>query len=399
MITHIKKAFSILLLSGLATGCKDIEQMLKTQKQKPIAVTTNYEYPHFPAETAFTDTVDGKNVKLFSLTNANGIKVALTNYGARVIGFWMPDANGQMTDIVLGLPDLKSYRLPAAKFFGSIAGRYCNRIAKGTFNLDGVNYQLDLNNGPNSLHGGANGFHSRVWEGTQQGEQQVVFSYLSADGEEGYPGNMIIKVTYRLTDANELYMEYAATSDKRTVVNVTNHNFWNLNGEGSGTINDHELTIAASRFTPVDSTLIPIGITSVVGTPFDFMQAVTIGKRVGDTSSEQIRIGGGYDHNFVLDSTSKGAPVFAARVKGNKSGIVMDIFTTEPGIQFYGGNFMKSEQTLKSGAKDDYRTAFCLETQHFPNSPNQPDFPSTVLEPNTKFVSVTMHRFSLEGSK
>jgi aldose 1-epimerase len=399
MIKLMKKAFTLLLLSALATGCKDIEQMLKTQKQKPTAVITNYEYPNFPTEAAFTDTVDGKNVKLFTLTNANGLKVALTNFGARVVGFWMPDANGKMTDIVLGLPDLKNYRLPAAKFFGSIAGRYCNRIAKGTFDLDGVKYQLDLNNGPNSLHGGTNGFHSRVWEGTQQGEQQVVFSYLSVDGEEGYPGNMIIKVTYKLTDANELYMEYAATSDKRTVVNVTNHNFWNLNGEGNGTINDHELTIAASRFTPVDSTLIPTGITSVVGTPFDFMQAVTIGKRVADTSSEQMRFGGGYDHNFVLDSTSKGSPVFAARVKGNKSGIVMDIYTTEPGIQFYGGNFMKGEQTLKSGAKDDYRTAFCLETQHFPNSPNQLDFPSTVLEPNMKFVSVTMHRFSLEGAQ
>jgi aldose 1-epimerase len=399
MITHIKKAFPLLLLAALATGCKDIEQMLKTQNQKPSIVSKNYEYPHFPSEDAFTDTVDGQQVKLFTLSNANGIKVALSNYGARVVGFWLPDANDQMTDIVLGLPDLKSYRLPAAKFFGSIAGRYCNRIAKGAFSLDGVNYQLDLNNGPNSLHGGTTGFHSRVWEGTQQGEQAVVFSYLSADGEEGYPGNMIIKVTYRLTDANELFMEYAATSDKRTVVNVTNHNFWNLNGEGSGTINDHELTIAASRFTPVDSTLIPTGISSVVATPFDFMQPIAIGKRVGDTSSEQIRFGGGYDHNFVLDSLSKGAPVFAARVKGNKSGIVMDIFTTEPGIQFYGGNFMKGEQKLKSGAKDDYRTAFCVETQHFPNSPNQPNFPSTVLEPNTKFVSVTVHRFSIESDK
>jgi aldose 1-epimerase len=399
MITHMKKAFPLLLLSALATGCKDIEQMLKTQNQKTTPVSKNYEYPHFPAEAAFTDTVDGKNVKLFTLTNANGIKVALSNYGARVIGFWMPDAKGLMTDIVLGMPDIKSYRQPGAKFFGSIAGRYCNRIAKGIFNLDGVNYQLDLNNGPNSLHGGTTGFHSRVWEGTQQGEQQVVFSYLSADGEEGYPGNMIIKVTYRLTDANELFMEYAATSDKRTVINVTNHNFWNLNGEGSGTINDHELTIAASRFTPVDSTLIPTGIVSVVATPFDFMQPMTIGKRVGDTSSEQIRFGGGYDHNFVLDTVSKGTPVFAARVKGNKSGIVMDVYTTEPGLQFYGGNFMKGEQKLKSGAKDDYRTAFCVETQHFPNSPNQPDFPSTVLEPNTKFVSVTMHRFTVESEK
>jgi len=399
MIIYIKKAWPLLLLSVFAGGCKDIEQMLKTQKQKPANVSKNYDYPYFPAEAAFADTADGKSVKLFTLTNANGIRVALTNYGARVIGLWMPDANDKMTDIVLGLPDLKSYRQPAAKFFGSIAGRYCNRIAKGTFTLDGVNYQLDLNNGPNSLHGGTNGFHSRVWEGTQQGDQEVVFSYLSPNGEEGYPGNMIVKVTYRLTDANELYMEYAATSDKRTVINLTNHNFWNLNGEGGGTINNHELTIAASRFTPVDSTLIPTGIISVVGTPFDFMQPVTIGKRVGDTSSEQIRLGGGYDHNFVLDTTSKGSPVFAARVRGDKSGIVMDIYTTEPGIQFYGGNFMKSEQTLKSGAKDDYRTAFCLETQHFPNSPNQPNFPSTVLEPNRKYVSVTMHKFSVEGAK
>jgi aldose 1-epimerase len=399
MITHTKRLLPLLIAASSLAGCKDIEQMLQSQKNKPTVVSKTYEYPHFPSEASFTETVDGKQVKLFTLKNSNGIKIALTNYGARVVGCWVPDARDKATDVVLGMPDIKSYRLPAAKFFGSIAGRYCNRIAKGRFTLGDTTYKLDLNNGPNSLHGGTNGFHSRVWEGSQQGEQEVVFSYLSPDGEEGYPGNMIIKVTYRLSEDNELFMEYAATSDKRTVINVTNHNFWNLNGEGSGTINDHELTIAASRYTTVDSTLIPNGLSSVVATPFDFMQPMTIGKRVGDTSSEQIRLGGGYDHNFVLDSISNGRPVLAAVVKGNKSGIVMGIYTSQPGIQFYGGNFMKGEQTLKSGAKDDYRTAFCLETQHFPDSPNQPTFPSTVLEPNQKFVSVTMHRFSVESAK
>lgn len=348
----------------------------------------------WPGKAAFTDTLEGKPVQLFYLQNKQHIKALLTNYGARMIGMKVPSSGGQMVDVVLGFSTLDDYVKAGERYYGAVVGRYGNRIAKGRFTLDGNSFQLDINNAPNSLHGGRTGFHSRVWDGVQADSQTVIFSYVSQDGEEGYPGKLTTKVTYRLTDNNELFMEYEMETDKRTVINITNHNFWNLNGEGSGSINDHALTIYASRFTPVDSTLIPVGISAVKNTPLDFTKPVKIGERLSQ-KNQQLAYGGGYDHNFVLDKKSTTVPEPAAVIKGDKTGIVMEILTTEPGIQLYGGNFMQGKHTLKNGTRDEYRTAFCLETQHFPDSPNRPEFPSTILEPGKKYTSQTIHRFSM----
>ena len=242
------------------------------------------------------------------------------------------------------------------------------------------------------MHGGRTGFQSRVWDAVQPDSQTVVLTYVSADGEEGYPGKLTTIVTYKLTDDNELHMSYEITTDKKTVVNVTNHNYWNLNGEGSGTINNHELMIKATKYTEVDSTLIPTIISAVTGTPFDFTSFHKVGERV-ETDNMQLKYGKGYDHNFVLDKGITTNPELVVTIKGDLSGIAMDILTTEPAVQFYGGNFMAAKHTLKSGTKDDFRTAFCLETQHYPDSPNQPSFPTTVLEPGKKYVSTTVHKF------
>lgn len=342
----------------------------------------------------FDTVVDGVKNSLYYLTNKNNFKAAVTNYGARMVAFELPDKNGKLTEVVLGFDNVKDFITGAERFFGAIVGRYGNRIAKGKFTLDGKSYQLDLNNGTNTLHGGKTGFFSRMWTAVQPDSQTVVLTYISKDGEEGYPGTMTTKVTYQLTDENELHINYEISTDKKTVCNVTNHNYWNLNGEGSGTINNHQLMIKAAKYTPVDSTLIPTGIAAVAGTPFDFTTLHTIGERV-DADNTQLKYGKGYDHNYVLDKGITKTPELIATVKGDVSGIVMDIFTTEPGVQFYGGNFMQSKNILKSGVKDDFRTAFCLETQHFPDAPNQPSFPTTVLVPGQVYKSTTIHKFSI----
>jgi aldose 1-epimerase len=304
----------------------------------------------------------------------------------------VPDKTGKPTDIILGFNSLNGFITSGEKYYGAIVGRYGNRIARGKFNLDGKSYQLDINNSPNSLHGGSTGFHSRIWDAVQPDSQSLILSYISVDGEEGYPGTVTTKVIYSLTNEDELRIDYEIQTDKKTIINVTNHNFWNLNGEGSGTINQHDLKIEATTYNPVDSTLIPLGIKSVSGTPFDFIKVHKIGERL-DTGNIQIKYGKGFDHNFVLDKGITTEPGLAAIVKGDLSGITMEIFTTEPGIQFYGGNFMQGHNILKSGVRDEYRSAFCLETQHFPDSPNQPDFPSTVLEPGKLYKSTTVHKF------
>lgn len=345
-----------------------------------------------PAREKFDTVIDGKQNSLYFLTNKNNFRAAVTNYGARMVGFLVPDKDGKLTDIVVGFDNVKDYVKAEERYFGVIVGRFGNRIAKGKFTLDGKTYQLDLNNGANTLHGGRTGFHSRMWDAVQTDSQTVVFTYVSKDGEEGYPGTLTTKATYKLTDDNELRIDYEITTDKKTITNITNHNYWNLNGEGSGTINNHDLMIKATKYTPVDSTLIPTGIETVANTPFDFTASHKIGERI-ETDNTQLKYGKGYDHNFVLDKGMTAAPELITTVKGDVSGIVMDISTTEPAIQFYGGNFMQSKHTLKSGAKDDFRTALCLETQHFPDSPNQPSFPTTVLEPGKKYVSTTVHKF------
>jgi len=350
--------------------------------------------PDLPVKENFDSIIDGKKTSLYFLTNKNNLQAAISNYGARMVCLLVPDKNKKPTDIILGFSSLNGFITSGEKYYGAIVGRYGNRIARGKFSLDGKSYQLDINNSPNTLHGGSTGFHSRIWDAVQLDSQTVALNYVSVDGEEGYPGTVTTKVIYTLTDNDELRIDYEIQTDKKTIINVTNHNFWNLNGEGSGTVNQHDLMIEATTYNPVDATLIPLGIKPVSGTPFDFIIFHKIGERL-DTGELQIKYGKGYDHNFILDKGITVEPGLAAIVKGDLSGITMEVFTTEPGIQFYGGNFMKGQNTLKSGAKDEYRTAFCLETQHFPDSPNQPTFPSTTLVPGKIYKSTTIHKFNL----
>lgn len=346
------------------------------------------------ASAAFADTIDGKEINLYEITNKNHVKATFINYGGRIVSLTVPDKTGKLTDVVVGFGSIADYLKSTEPYFGATIGRYGNRIAKGKFTLDGVEYTSSLNNGKHSLHGGKNGFQKVVWDAAQPDSSTIVFTYLSKDGEEGYPGNLQVKVTYSLTDDNELKMEYEATTDKKTVVNLTNHAFFNLNGEGSGTILNHLVQINADTYTPVDEGLIPLGnLPSVKGTPFDFNKPVSIGARINE-DNVQLKNGKGYDHNFVLNKAKSGLN-HAATVVGDQSGIQMDIYTQEPGLQFYSGNFMKAKNTFKSGSKDEYRTAFAMETQHFPDSPNQASFPSTVLNPGDKYHTVSVYKFSV----
>ncbi|MBC7744255.1 MAG: galactose mutarotase [Flavobacterium sp.] len=345
--------------------------------------------------TAKFDTlINHKEVKLYTLKNKNNLEVLITNYGGRIVSLMVPDSSGKMVDVVVGFNDVKQYITSTEPYFGATIGRYGNRLANGKFTLDGQTYQSSTNNGPNMLHGGKMGFQSKIWDAEQPNNQTLILTYLSKDMEEGFPGNLQVKVTYSFTEDNELKIGYEATTDKTTVINLTNHAFFNLNGEGSGDILGHVLQINADKYTPVDSTLIPTGeIVDVKGTPFDFRTAMPIGNQINE-KNEQLKNGKGYDHNYVLNETQAGKMNKAAKVTGNKSGIVMEVFTEEPGLQFYSGNFMQSKNTFKSGVKDDFRTAFCLETQHFPDSPNQPSFPSTVLKPGNTYKTNSIYKFS-----
>lgn len=349
-----------------------------------------------PGRKGFQTTRDGKQTDLYILKNNAGVTVAITNYGGRLVSLLVPDKAGKLTDVVVGLNEVQGYAEPTDAYFGALIGRYGNRIGNAKFTLDGKQYKLAANNGPNSLHGGPKGFHAAVWDAKQTGDSSLELYYVSKDGEEGFPGNVQAKVTYTLTGDNGLKIDYTATTDKKTIVNLTNHAYFNLNGEGSGTINNHLLQINADRYTPVDSTLIPTGkIEPVAGTPFDFRAPAAIGSRIEQTN-EQLKFGKGYDHNYVLNRGGSGGLFQAATVVGDQSGITMKVFTQEPGIQFYGGNFMDSKNTFKGGAKDDFRTAFCLETQHFPDSPNQPSFPTTVLSPGQTYNTQTLYTFSVK---
>jgi aldose 1-epimerase len=344
--------------------------------------------------SGFQSTIDNMKTDLYILKNANRMQAAITNYGGRLVGLVVPDRSGKLTDVVEGFDSVSQYVNSTEPYFGATIGRYGNRIAKGKFSLDGKAYTLFTNNGPNTLHGGKKGFQAVVWNAQQPNDSTLVLTYRSPDGEEGFPGNLDVKVTYSLSGANELVIDYEAVADKRTPVNLTNHAFFNLNGAGSGTINNHVLMINADTYTPVDSTLIPTGkIESVQNTPFDFRSPVAIGARV-DSPNVQLTYGKGYDHNFVINSSRSDTLITAATVSGDKSGIFMEVLTDQPGLQFYGGNFMQSKNTMKNGNRDDFRTAFCLETQHFPDSPNQPQFPSTILEPGKTMKSRSVYRFS-----
>lgn len=332
---------------------------------------------------------------MYRLKNRNNLQAAFTHYGARLTGLWIPDKNGKMTDVVVGFDSVEEYVNSTERYFGATIGRFSNRIAKGTFTIDGKQYASSINNPPNTLHGGKMGFSEMLWDAVMPDDHSIRFSRLSKDKEEGFPGNLSVKVTYTLTDDNALQMEYVATTDKKTIVNLTNHAFFNLNGEGGGAINNHILQINADSYTPIDANLIPTGkIEAVAGTPFDFRQPQTIGARI-DQANEQLKNAKGYDHNWVLNIDNPGAMSIAAVALGDQSGIVLEVLTQEPGLQFYSGNFMQSKNTFKSGAKDDYRTAFCLETQHFPDAPNQPAFPSTLLEPGREYRTKSAYKFSV----
>ena len=344
---------------------------------------------------AFGKMPDGKEASIYTLVNASGNAVRVTNYGAKIVSIQVPDRNKKMADVVLGYDKLEQY-LAGDKFYGSTVGRYANRIAKGRFTLDGVEYKLAINNAPNSLHGGPFGFHSVLWNAEvikTEGYPSLKLTYRSPDGEEGFPGNMDVAVIYTWTADNALKIEYEATSDKNTVCNLTNHAIFNLRGAGAGDILSHELMIAADAFTPVDSTLIPIGeIRPVIGTVMDFNTPTAIGKRINE-KYEQLVKGLGYDHNYVLRNNNS-INNLAASVYDPESGRVMEVYTTEPGLQFYSGNFLNGKDTGKGNTKYPYRTGFALEAQKFPDSPNQPTFPSTVLKKGDKYTQTTIYKFT-----
>jgi aldose 1-epimerase len=345
---------------------------------------------------AFGKTANGTPVEIYTLTNANGIELRAMTYGAIITGLKVPDRSGHIADIVLGFDTIDGY-LKDSSYFGALIGRYGNRIAKGEFTLSGTTFTLATNNGPNHLHGGVKGFDKVLWNALQAAGPEgvsVTFTRASPDGEEGYPGTLQVIVRYMLTDRNELAIEYRATTDKATPVNLTQHSYFNL-AAGSGDILGHELMLNASRYTPVDETLIPTGeLAPVEGTPFDFQNATAIGARI-EADHAQLRNGKGYDHNWVLNRTGPGLQR-AALVVDPKSGRTLDIATTEPGIQFYSGNFLDGTITGKGGQVYKRRAGFCLETQHYPDSPNHPDFPSTILQPGQIYASKTVFTFGVQ---
>ena len=372
--THYLTCLSCLLLGTVLNGSPDVSQ------------------------APFGDLPDGGEATLYTLTNSNGLMMKVTDYGAIVTELHIPDRDGHFTDIVLGYDKLEDY-LIETPYFGCVVGRYGNRIGKGRFSIDGIAYQLTINDNDNHLHGGNRGFDKVLWESqaASTGDSaSVTFHYMGGDGEEGYPGNLSTTVVYTLNDNNEFIISYEATCDKPTVVNLTHHSYFNLRGQGRGTILDHELTLNADRYTPVDSGLIPTGeLAPVEGTPMDFRMARPIGSRI-ESDFEQLQLGGGDDHNWVLNTNNESTLNFAARLYDPDSGREMEIWTEEPGIQFYSGNFLDGTLKGKGGAVYHFRYGLCLETQHFPDSPNQKNFPSTRLNPGETYSTKTIHRFSTQ---
>ena len=367
--------FIATIFTFLFTSCNQINKV-KMEKTKGIT------------RSSF-GTAAGKEVFLYTLINSKGTEVKITNFGGIVTSWVSADKNNQKSSIVLGYDSLSGY-LATHPYFGAIVGRYGNRIAKGKFSIDSVEYTLAINNGPNHLHGGVVGFDKVVWEPTVENDSipSLLLSYLSKDGDEGYPGNLNVDVHYTLTDQDELKIEYTATTDKKTVVNLTNHSYFNLTGDVANSILDHELQIDADHFTSVDSTLIPTGeITSVNGTPFDFTQPTKIGLRIDSVK-------GGYDHNYVFNKIDASLTKVAS-VSEQKSGRLLEVYTTEPGVQFYTGNFLDGTLKTSDGKVINQHAALCLETQHFPDSPNEPNFPTTILLPGQKYHSITVYKLSV----
>jgi aldose 1-epimerase len=344
---------------------------------------------------AFRRIIDGSQVDLYTLKNTNGLEATITNYGGIVVSLKVPDKSGTSGDVVLGYDTLNGY-IGSTPYFGALIGRYGNRIAKGRFTIDGVEYQLAQNNDSNALHGGRKGFDKVVWQAEKVDAADgpaLKLTYTSKDGEEDYPGTLRCTVTYTLTNKNELKIEYTAETDKPTFVNLTHHSYFNLKDAGASDILGHELMIKASKFTPVDKGLIPTGeLKPVAGTPFDFNKPTAIGARV-ENDDEQLKFGKGYDHNWVLDRQGKELELVATLYEPT-SGRFMEVLTTEPGLQFYCGNFLDGTNIGKGGTAYQHRTGLCLETQHFPDSPNHPDFPITELKPGEKYTQITVYRFS-----
>jgi len=342
-------------------------------------------------EAEFGSLPDGTQVRIFTLTNRNRLEARVTNYGGIVVSLKVPDRNGSLADVVLGFDSLAEYLANPSPYFGALIGRYANRIAQSRFLLDGVEHRLDQNNGPNSIHGGKEGFNRKVWTARELPDGGLELQYQSKDGEGGFPGNLTATATYHLSDANELRIDYGATTDRNTIINLTSHSYFNLRGAGSGDILGHLVTLDADRFTPVDAGLIPAGeLRPVVGTPFDFRKPTAIGARI-EQDDEQLRLARGYDHNWVLNGDGKRLAL-AARVEEPESGRVLEVLTTEPGIQFYTANSLGTIHG-KGGKIYGRRSALCLETQHFPDSPNHRNFPLTILKPGERFQSTTVYRF------
>jgi aldose 1-epimerase len=383
------KNLSVLIIPACILSLAAYSSPKTNPNTKTIMADTNAT---LPLASGFERTIDGKPTHLYVMKNKKGMQVAVTNYGGHLVAALVPDKAGKLVSVVLGFDNIEGFKKAAASFYGATIGRYGNRIANGKFTLEGKEYTLFINNRPNSLHGGKKGFNDVVWVGKQISPQTVELTYLSADMEEGYPGNLKVKVTYHLTEDNGIQISYEATTDKTTVVNLTNHSYFNLNGEGSGTILDHLVQFDADNYTPVNRTLIPTGkLEPVKGTPFDFTSFTPIGKEI-HADNEQIKFGGGYDHNFALNKHTIKTPV--ARAKGDKSGIEMDVYTDEPGLQFYTGNGMGGTNTIRGGKKDAKNTAFAMETQHFPDAPNQPQFASTTLKPGEVYKTQTIYKFT-----
>lgn len=347
--------------------------------------------------TTFGKMPDGTTVNLYTLTNRSGMQVSITNYGGRIVSILVPDGNGKMGDVVLGFDNLAGYLSPNP-YFGALIGRYGNRIGNARFTLDGKEYKLAANDGPNSLHGGLAGFDKKVWTAKDLGgnHPSLELTYVSPDGEENYPGRLTTHVVYTLDDANELKIDYTATTNKDTVLNLTNHSYFNLSGEGSGDILKTDMWINASHYTPIDAHLIPTGeIASVEGTPLDFRKSTPIGARI-NADFEQLKLAKGYDHDFVLDRPEGNhGLIVAARAVDHQSGRALEVRTTQPGIQLYTGNFLDGTIHGRSGHVYGFRSAFCLETQHFPDSPNKPNFPTTELKPGQTFHETTVFKFSI----
>lgn len=391
-IVNISTRILILWLILIFVSCKNKSKIKNSIEQEIMVSSVKTKLK----ASNFQNKIDGKKTDFYILTNKNGVEVTFTNYGQRLTSLIVPDKNGKFEDIVLGFKTLKEFISAKEKYMGSTIGRYGNRISKGKFSIDGTEYTLATNNNTNHLHGGNKGFNNVVWDANQIENNEIEFTRTSPNMEEGYPGNLEVRVHYLLTEENELVIKYFATTDKPTIVNLTHHSFFNLAGEGKSTINNHLLMINADKYTPVDKTLIPNGeLTSVDGTPFDFTKAKPIGRDL-EVADQQLTYGKGYDHNFVLKKNlpkNENGLVLAAKVIEPNSGRTMEVLTNEPGLQFYGGNFLDGGTSGKSGKPYDFRGAFCLETQHFPDSPNQPNFPSTLLYPGEEYKSICIYKF------